>query len=134
MNVKNIIAVSGLPGLYKLVTTRNNGLVVADLEKGKTQFCSVRKHQFTPLETVAIYTLMDTEELVNIFKKMIDLEAKGEVILDPKSSNAELMAFLKNILPDYDEDRVYPGDVKKIIKWYGQLKIHGYLDASNEEE
>jgi hypothetical protein len=134
MNLKNIISVSGLPGLHKLVATRNNGLVVADLEKGKTQFCSVRKHQFTPLETVAIYTIMDTVELEKIFSKMMDEKANGNILPDPKSPNPELMSYFKTILPEYDDERVFPGDVKKIIKWYNQLDSHGFLDASKDEE
>ncbi len=54
MNIKNIVSVSGLSGLYKLVATKTNGLLVADPDTGKTKFCSVRQHQFTPMETVAI--------------------------------------------------------------------------------
>lgn len=68
MNLANVIAISGMPGLFELVTTRNNGLVASDLETGKSNFYSIRKHQFTPLETVAIYTYDDTEELKDIFQ------------------------------------------------------------------
>ncbi|MCZ2339420.1 MAG: DUF5606 domain-containing protein, partial [Chitinophagales bacterium] len=70
--MKNILAVSGLPGLYKLNATKSNGLLVSDLDSGKTRFCSVRQHQFTPMETVAIYTDDDTIEISKVFQSMLD--------------------------------------------------------------
>ncbi len=134
MNLNNIIAVSGLPGLYKLITTRNNGLVVADLEKGKSQFCSVRKHQFTPLETVSIYTYKDSVEISKVFQTMIQQEQEGNAPIEVKSSNLELMEYFESILPEYDDDKVYPKDVKKIIKWYNELKKFDLLTSTSDEE
>lgn len=134
--MENILAVSGLPGLYKLVDSRSNGLVVADLKEEKTRFCSVRKHQFTPLETVAIYTYADSVELPKIFDS---IESSSETIPDVKqSSGSQLEAYFRSILPDFDEDRVYTSDIKKVIKWYGILKEHNLLDTkattADEEE
>lgn len=128
MNIKNIIAVSGLPGLFKLVATKNNGLLVADPDTGKTRFCSVRQHQFTPLETVAIYTDDDAVEIAKVFQSMYDqIEA-----LPMPAANAEhkvLQKYFSEILPDYDRDRVYHSDMKKIIKWYNYLDERGYITA-----
>jgi hypothetical protein len=132
--MENILAVSGLPGLYKLVNSRSNGLVVSDLKEEKTRFCSVRKHQFTPLETVAIYTYADSVELPKIFDK---IKASSEAIPDiKKASGSELESYFRSVLPEFDEDRVYTSDIKKVIKWYGILKEHDLLDAkpSDEEE
>ncbi|HPQ22426.1 MAG TPA: DUF5606 domain-containing protein [Saprospiraceae bacterium] len=138
MNLANVIAISGMPGLFELVTTRNNGLVASDLETGKSNFYSIRKHQFTPLETVAIYTYDDTEELKKIFSKMLEEEKSGNLPVDIKSDNLVLMEYFESILPKYDDDRVFPKDVKKIIKWFFQLKYHGYFAADttgkSEEE
>jgi len=138
MNLANVIAISGMPGLFELVTTRNNGLVASDLETGKSNFYSIRKHQFTPLETVAIYTYDDTEELKKIFSKMLEEEKYGNLPVDIKSDNLVLMEYFESILPKYDDDRVFPKDVKKIIKWFHQLKSHGYFAADttgkSEEE
>ncbi len=128
MNLKNIIAVSGLPGLYKLVSTKNNGLLVADPDTGKTRFCSVRQHQFTPLETVAIYTDDDAVEIGKVFQSMYDHTEQ----LPLPAANADhkvLQKYFADILPDYDRDRVYHSDMKKIIKWYNYLLERGYITA-----
>lgn len=129
MNLENFVAVSGLPGIYKMIGNRKNGLLVADLDKGTTKFCSVRKHQFTPLESCSIYTDTDTAPLKDIFTTM---EAKPPIPL--KSSSEELHAYFREILPEYDEDRVYISDIKKVIKWYNFLKERDLLKAEEKAE
>jgi hypothetical protein len=133
MQIKDIIAVSGVGGLSKLINSRTNGLLLEDLDSGKTKFYSLRKHQFTPLETVSIYTMMDTAELKEVFASMRNLE-KEYPVPSPKDSNRLLSDYFENILPDYDRDRVYPSDIKKIIKWYNILADKGLLEGSDEEE
>ena len=133
MNLKNILAVSGLPGLFKLASSRPNGLVVSDIDSGKTRFCSVRKHQFTPLETVAIYTHEDTTPLTEIFETM-KTQMESNPVISAKAPSDEMMDYFLSILPNYDEDRVYPSDVKKVIKWFNFLKERDMLDGSDEEE
>ncbi len=131
MILKDFVAVSGLPGLYKMVTSRNNGLVVEDIDTGKTKFVSIRKHQFTPLETVAIYTDDDACDMKDVFAKI------KESNLDIPSTNAkpqELFDYFGEILPDYDRDQVKISDVKKVIKWYQFLDQRNLLLASAEEE
>lgn len=131
----NILAVSGLPGLYRLIDSRSNGLVVADLDEERTRFCSVRKHQFTPLETVAIYTYSDSTELKEIFKNM--LTSDEEIPHAKKASKSELLQYFRAVLPDFDEDRVYTSDIKKVIKWFGILQEKELLKttlATDEEE
>jgi hypothetical protein len=131
MTLKDLVAVSGLPGLYKLVTSRNNGLVVQDIDTGKTKFCSVRKHQFTPLETVAIYTDVDACEMKEVFQKIKDHGAPTPELSSPPK---ELFKYFAEILPDYDRDQVKISDVKKVIKWYNFLAQRDMLDGSDEEE
>ena len=89
MNLEPFVAVSSEPGLFKLVASRNNGLVLESLDSGKSKFYSVRKHQFTPLGTVAIYTLEDTSPLADVFSSMkskledtppVDLKSEQHVI------------------------------------------------------
>lgn len=136
MNIKNIIAVSGLPGLFKLVSTKSNGLLVADVDTGKTRFCSVRQHQFTPMETVAIYTDDDTVEISVVFKSMLD-HLKDLAVPSPQASHMELQKYFATVLPEYDRDRVFHSDMKKIIKWFNFLYTRGYLTEvvkQNEEE
>lgn len=133
MNLSNVLAVSGLPGLYELASNRPNGLLVTPIEGGKSKFCSSRKHQFTPLETVAIYTWSDTAELKNVFKSMTE-KIQEAPLPDPKSNKETLNAYFEQILPEFDRERVYPNDIKKVIKWYVALEAQGYLSASDEEE
>jgi hypothetical protein len=136
MNIKNIVAISGLPGLYKLITTKTNGLIVADPDTGKTRFCSIRQHQFTPMETVAVYTNDDTIEINKVFQNMLDKSAEVS-IPSINASHTELQKYFAIIIPDYDRDRVFHSDMKKIIKWFNFLHDRGYLTAipdKSEEE
>ena len=136
MNLENILAISGMPGLYRLLTTRKNGLVVEDYDQGKRHFISLRKHQFTPLESVAIYTYADVEELEVIFKKMIELR-DAEPIPASNASGEEFHTYFRKVLPDYNEDRVFMSDIKKVVKWFSFLDERGMLslthDSSEEE-
>ncbi len=133
MKLKNMIAVSGHPTLMALVSTRNNGLILKDPSTGKTNFFAVRTHQFTPLETVGIYNMTDTTELKVIFQTMLD-QIETNPPVSTKAPNAEIMGYFAKIMPDYDRDRVYPGDVKKVIKWFNALNTLGYLTAEEEVE
>ncbi|MEE9437357.1 MAG: DUF5606 domain-containing protein [Saprospiraceae bacterium] len=133
MNLKDIMAVSGLPGLYKMISTRGNGLLVADLDSGKTKFCTLRKHQFTPMETVAIYTDLDSIELSVIFERMLD-QIKENPPVSVKESKEKIVDYFSDIVPDYDVDRVYISDMKKVIKWFNTLNEKGYLAMAPDEE
>jgi hypothetical protein len=132
MNLKNIIAVSGLPNLTMLVSTKNNGLLLKDFKTEKINFYSVRSHQFTPLETVGIYTMTDTVDLKEVFKSIKD-KMESHPIVSPKSNPQELSQYFAHILPDFDRDRVYPSDIKKVIKWYKELDELGFLNDTNVE-
>ena len=133
MKLDKYIAVSGFPGLYELINTRNNGLLIADLDSGKTRFVSTRKHQFTPLGTVAIYTFDDATELIKIFKTMSEQSNENPVV-DLGKSSAEIRAYFEKILPDYDPDRVHVSDIKKVIKWYNFLNDKNILVFESDEE
>jgi hypothetical protein len=132
MNIKNIVAVSGLPGLFKLVATKSNGLLVADVDTGKTKFCSVRQHQFTPMETVAIYTDEDTIEIAKVFQTMLD--HNDLAVPNPNAPHKELQNYFEIIIPNYDRDKVFHSDMKKVIKWYNFLNSRGYLTAEPEAD
>ena len=133
MNLEKVVAVSGLPGLYKLVTPRNNGLIVEDFDTGKKRFISIRQHVFTPLASVSIFTEDEPEELNTIFAAM---EAKaGELDADTAlENNQDLAEYFGEILPSYDRDRVHIGDMKKVVKWYLFLRDHQLLHGGDEEE
>lgn len=134
MNLKDILAVSGMPGLFKLVNSRNNGLQVTSLnDSSRTIFCSMRKHQFTPMETVAVYTMSDTIELSTIFERMLE-QLEENPPASPSGSKAEIEDYFSSIVPDYDEDRVYISDMKKVIKWFAILNEKGYLSTDSNVE
>jgi len=132
MNLEDFVAVSGLPGVYKMAANRSNGLIVEDLDSGKRKFVSARKHQFTPLASIGIYTEDDTEELDVIFKTMIEKSATLAPI-PHNSKPAEVIGYFKEILPNYDEDRVYLSDMKKVIKWFNFLNDRKLLSLEEEK-
>ncbi len=132
MNLENIVAVTGMSGLYKLVATRSNGLIIEDFDSGKRTFISMRKHQFTPVESIGIYTYGDVVDIMDVFKKVDASENRPE----PNAPGHELHKYFRTVLPDYDENRVYLSDIKKLLKWHSFLSDRGLLSdtASDEEE
>ena len=132
MNLKDLVAITGVAGLNKMVANRSNGLVAENLDTGKTKFYPIRKHQFTPLETVAIYTDTDTAELKQVLQSMMDKKDEHPVPANT-ISGTDAMDYFEIILPEYDKDRVFASDVKKIIKWYHILDEKGYLEMESNE-
>ncbi len=136
MKIDEIVAVSGLPGLYKIGSSRSNGMIVEDFDTEKSKFVSLRKHQFTPLGTVAIYTDDDATELNIVFESISEHEA-SHPIPTLNSPSKELFDYFGIILPDFDRDRVLISDVKKVLKWYHFLKkraLFPFEKSSGEEE
>jgi hypothetical protein len=133
MSLESVLSISGLPGLYKLVGNRSNGLLVQGLEDQKILFASSRKHRFTPLETIAIYTLEDSAPIAEVFKKMLSLEQEGKVG-DPQAGSDALRAYFREVLPEYDELKVHDKDIRKVLKWFALLKEKNGLDFSAEGE
>lgn len=131
MNLHNIVSITGMPGLFKVVTNRSNGLIVQDIETKKTQFVSARKHQFTPLESIALYTLEGTEELFEVMESIKQKKAKFP-LPENKASGTDFMQFFDEILPNYDEDRVRLKDMKKVVKWFKILDAEGLTEEEHE--
>lgn len=133
MKLEEIIAISGMPGLYKMAGSRPNGIIIEDIDTGKRKFVPSRKHQFSPLETISIFTMTDTESLVDVLRKMHALRDEVPVI-SPNASNDELRAYFLRILPEHDQDRVFYRDIKKMVKWYEFLADRSLLDVVSDEE
>ncbi|MEL6393973.1 MAG: DUF5606 domain-containing protein [Bacteroidota bacterium] len=134
MKLDQILAVSGLPGLYKVVTERRNGLVVEELTTHKRKFAPMRKHQFAPLESMAIYTDDgEAEPLSTVFKRMLE---QGDDNPPPavKSSKDVLFEYLADVVPNYDTDQVHASDVKRLLKWFHYLEDHKLWNLGDEEE
>jgi hypothetical protein len=134
MNLKDFVAVSGLPGIFRMAANRNNGLIVADLDTGKRRFASSRKHQFTPLESIAIFTDDDDSvELAKVFKNMED-QAEDNPVPATTAKPAELREYFLDVMPNHDRDRVHISDIKKVVKWYTFLQQRDLLNLPEEEE
>ncbi|MFN8282866.1 MAG: DUF5606 domain-containing protein [Chitinophagales bacterium] len=121
MEFREIIAVTGVPGLKKLVANRNDGLILSELDGSNKKFYSNRQHMFSPLDNISIYTDNDTVALLDV---MLEMKAQKEsnAPVEPNSSNDELRNYLGKILPNFDRDRVNVSDIKKLIKWFAVLE------------
>lgn len=120
MEYEKIVAVTGLPGLYELVSSKNDGAIVRSLEDKSTRFVSSRVHNFSHLESIEVYTSRDNVNLVEIFKAM---EGNTEKLPDEKDNSA-LKKYFEKVYPELDFDRVYSSDLKKMVKWFGVLKTN----------
>lgn len=121
MEYGKIIAITGMPGLYELVTSKNDGAIVRSLDDKTTKFVSSRVHNFSHLETIEVYTVRENVNLIEIFKTM---ESKGTKLPDAKNANA-LRKYFDEVYPDIDHERVYSSDLKKMIKWFEVLQTNG---------
>lgn len=130
--LKGILAISGQPGLFKLLAESKNNIIVESLETGK-RMPAYSTTKISALEDIAIYTDTDDVPLKDIFKAIYDKENGGKAI-SHKSSGNELKSYFEEVLPDYDKERVYVSDIKKVILWYTILHEKEMLDFSEEEE
>ncbi|HEY4109678.1 DUF5606 domain-containing protein [Puia sp.] len=120
MEYNKIIAVTGMPGLYELLSSKSDGAIVRSLDDKTTRFVASRSHNFSHLESIEVYTVRDNVNLVDVLKAM---ETSGEKLPDEKDG-AALKAYFKKVFPDLDFDRVYSSDLKKMVKWFSVLKAN----------
>ncbi len=132
MSLDKILAISGKPGLYELKTQTRSGFLAESLIDGKRLSVSIR-HNVSVLSEIAIYTFTEEVPLREIFQKIQEKE-NGEQAISHKESKNKLESYFSEILPDYDEDRVYVSDMKKVIQWYNILQSKGITDFSEKEE
>ena len=135
MSLEKILSISGKPGLYQLKTQTRTGLLAESIVDGKKISVNARQN-VSLLSEIAIYTMTEELPLREVFSKISKKENGGEAI-SHKSSKDELEEYFFDVLPNYDEDRVYPGDIKKVLQWYNLLTKNGITDFSdkpNEEE
>lgn len=132
MSLEKILSIAGKPGLYQLKTQTRAGFLAESLLDGKKISVSAR-HNVSLLSEIAIYTLTEEIPLRVVFTKISDKENGGATI-SHKSSKDELEEYFFNVLPDYDEDRVYASDIKKVVQWYNLLHKAGITDFSEKEK
>lgn len=125
MDLKGILAIGGKPGLFKLVAQSRSGIIVEGLKDGKRMPVHASQ-QVSALEDIAIYTYEGEHPLKELFTAIYKKENGGETI-SPKSSGADMAKYFSEILPDYDTERVYTSDMKKVFQWYNLLLESGLM-------
>ena len=131
------LAISGKPGLYRLVARGNGNLIVESIDEQKRRITAGSRDRVTSLRDVSMYTMDDDKPLMEVFESIKEKYNGQPVdIHTSKADKAQLFDFLDKVLPDNDADRIYPGDVKKLIQWYNILVQAGYTDflETDEEE
>ena len=132
--LKNILSITGKPGLYKLVSQGNNMLIVESLIDGK-RMPTYARDKIVSLGEISMYTMGEDIALSEVLTNLGKKEELKAVSFDPKKAdNNQLHAFFAEVLPDYDRDRVYPSDIRKLIQWYNILIGAGITDFTAEEE
>ncbi len=120
MEYSKIIAVTGLPGLQELVSSKNDGAIVKSLDDKSTRFVSSRIHNFSHLESIEVYTVRDNVNLAELF---LTMDKSGVALPDDKDAKA-VKSYFEKVYPDLDFERVYNSDMKKMVKWFSILKAN----------
>lgn len=133
MSLDKILSISGKPGLYQIVTQTRTGAVVESLIDKKR--ITVGAHSnISILSEIAIYTLTEEVPLRDVLKKVKEKEGGKPTSISHKDGKDVLEEFFFEVLPDYDEDRVYPSDIKKVVQWYNLLEKNNLLDTLEESK
>lgn len=132
MDLTEILSIAGKPGLYKMITHTKTGMVVESMD-GEKRFPVFSHEKISSLEEISIFTETDDVPLKEVFKKFHEM-LEGDKAISHKSSSDELKDFFDDAIPDYDKERVYVSDIKKVIQWYNILHEKEMLDFTEEEK
>lgn len=130
MEYRKIISVTGLPGLYELLSSKNDGALVRSLEDRNTRFVSSRVHNFSHLESIEVYTTGDN---VNLAEVLLAMHASSVPLPDEKDA-AAVRKYFTEVYPDIDLERVYNSDMKKMVRWLGILVKMGVTIESPKQQ
>ena len=132
MDYNKIVSVTGLPGLFEMVSSKSDGAVVRSLEDNTSKFVSTRLHNFSHLESIEVYTTKNNNNLADVF---VAMKEGTEEIPDAKADPKALKGYFEKIFPDLDFERVYTSDMKKMVKWY-QVLVKNNIEVKSltEEE
>lgn len=133
MSLEKVLAIAGKPGLYKLIAQTRGGFVAESLIDKKRLSVNVQQN-VSVLSEIAIYTLSEEVPLKEVFKNIKKKENGGQTSVKAKDSKDALEEYFFEVLPDYDEDRVYVSDIKKVIQWYNLLQEHNMLDLEEDSK
>ncbi|WP_104736279.1 DUF5606 family protein [Hanstruepera ponticola] len=139
MSLDKVLSIAGKPGLYKMIAQTRSGFIAESMIDRKRMSVGIH-HNVSILSEIAIYTLTEEKPLREVFTLIKEKENGGETAVSHKENKDKLEEYFFEVLPDYDEDRVYASDIKKIIQWYNLLQKNDMLDfeevvvTSEEEE
>ncbi len=129
MKYNELVAISGLSGLFQLLSTKSDGAIVRNLEDQATKFVPARLHNVTPLDSIEVFTETDNIRLYEVFMEFLKNEASAGSFDISKADNKAIKNQFGKLFPAYDKDRVYVSDMKKMIKWFALLKKLDLLKA-----
>jgi hypothetical protein len=132
MKLSEILSISGKSGLFILVSRSKTGVIVESISD-KKRFPAFGTDRISSLEEISMFTYEKDVPLKEVFKSIFDKE-NGGLAIDPKSDQKLLKQYMEEILPDYDSERVYVSDMKKLFTWYNLLVQNNLLDFSSDEE
>ncbi len=133
--MRTILAIAGKPGLYKMVSRGNRNIIIETLDANHKRMPAFSADKIIALADIAMYTDEEEVPLRQVLKNIQDAQEGKLVELDyKKASNQELSDFMATALPNYDRDRVYASDIKKLIQWYNLLVQNGITDFSEAQE
>lgn len=133
--LQTVLAIAGKPGLYRLVSRGNKNLIVESLDAAKKRMPIFGADKVISLADIAMYTDNGEVPLAEVLQKVSDKEGAKEASLSPKkASNEELQNYFAEILPDYDRERVYMTDIKKLLTWYNLLVNAGITVFVEKEQ
>ncbi|RMG73521.1 MAG: hypothetical protein D6722_03655 [Bacteroidetes bacterium] len=131
VSIKDVVAITGAPGLHKVVKTDDQAIIVESLDAKARRQRVKGSMMVSKIMDISIYTQADSEPLVHVLQA-IQEKYGAQLPVSKKSSNDELMEFLSSVLPDFDAERVYPSNVKKLVGWY-QILVDQEVDLTLEE-
>jgi hypothetical protein len=129
MEYSRIVAVTGLPGLFEILSSKSDGAIVRSLEDGSTRFISSRVHNLSHLESIEIYTTGDNVSLSDVF---IAMKNNSEALPNTKDNKA-LKSYFEKVYPNLDFERVYTSDMKKMVNWFSAIEKHN-IDFTPKEQ
>lgn len=132
MDLTKIMTIAGKPGLYQLYSQTKNGIVVESLIDGR-KLPVFANDRVSSLQDISIFTTGEDMPLEDVLKALFT-KLNGEKALDPKSDKKELITFMDENLPEWDRERVYPSDLKKLVTWYNMLIEHKLIDLKDKDE
>src|SRR5574344_1119111 len=132
MDLSKILSISGKPGLFTLISQAKSGALIESLLDGKRQ-TAFANAKISSLQDISIFTIDEDIPLVKVFQEIYKKE-DGKDCIDPTSDSEKLIAYMKEIVPNFDSERVYVSDMKKLFTWYNLLNSNGLIDLKEENE